>query len=210
MEPVLAVLAIAWLVGLGRKKRRAAVRERDVWETPEGDIVERFEGDTPRQAGAMSVGLPADSYQLPVDFDMLRGLFITPDCFAVAEAPGFWNGIEFLPPDFTSAAPIEPPGRYPSGLPMTSDGGDASGMGPTLDETFASSPTTGAVGFVEFWLERNATPQDIVMRMIAEVSPMCAGVDPSQWGPGLTRWYNDTVDRVVAERAAFLGEEFSP
>jgi hypothetical protein len=145
------------------------------------------------------LGAPGDSFRLPEDFDEARGLFITPDCQAVAEAAGFWNGLELLPPRFDTMSPRNDAGFYSSGLPRTSESSDASGEAPTLQECFNISMTTGALGFVDYWLARGATPQDIVMRMIEETSPMCASIPVSMWGAGLSRWFEDTVDRVIDE-----------
>lgn len=221
MEPIVALAVLAWLFSLGGKRKHAGSGPSGPGPGPAAPggpgggptrapqpTGER--GPTPREAGVPSVSSGGDEYRLPEDFDTLRGIYFTPDCVAVAEAVGFWNGIQFLPPSFTDAGPINDAGFYRSGLPKTSMNADASAEAETVLETMQLSPTTGAVGFVDYWLGRGETPQDIAMRIIEEFSPMCSSVDPSQWGGGLLRWYDETVDRIIEERDSMIGGDFSP
>lgn len=99
-----------------------------------------------------------------------NALWISPDCDVVFEAEGFWN-------DGVNVAAIE---------------------APTLGAVLAE-PGNSVAGYVDFLINEQGftDPVDIAAQILREASPLCADVDPDQWGRGLIAWYNDLVERLI-------------
>lgn len=202
MEPIIAIGVIAFLASLvGRKKRKGGVGvdlpglkgSTGPGAPPTAD------GPTPAEVpGTRVSGAAPDAFRLPEDFDPLRGLYITPDCVAVVEADGFWNGLD------ENYAPIVE-GRTRSGFPITARNPNDSYGRDTLKATFAADDKNGALGFVdEQMIYNNVQPEEVAYQIVEEYAPMCASIGPDQWGPGLLNWYNETIERMLVYRQRYL------
>jgi hypothetical protein len=57
----------------------------------------------------------------------------------------------------------------------------------------------GIYGFIDYLINDQGyeQPEDVTARIFSEASPMCAAVDPSQWGPALAEWYQEFAGRVA-------------
>lgn len=144
-------------------------------------------GSPPLGRGGRRWGRPPSgaTYDVPPDWDELRGLWISPDCEMVVEGPGFWCGLQRR----SLADPT---------LEVASPGVcDASVERPTLAELWAASPTVGAVGHADFWLSNGAQPGEVAMAIVRELAPLCSEGDPSQWSDAVAQWFNHHVERVT-------------
>lgn len=56
-----------------------------------------------------------------------------------------------------------------------------------------------AEGFIKTLIpeSQESDPIRIAQRVVQLYAPMCAEVDPSEWGPAMLAWYNDFLDRVI-------------
>lgn len=124
-------------------------------------------------------------------------LWISPNCDTVAE------GSYFMP-------------AYPAW--QAPDGG-----GPTLEATLKKK--TGPAGssdprdlfqvysFIDYLVNEQGyqQPEDVVAAIFSEVAPMCAAVDPVQWGSALVDWYTSFSERVAEYvESQLTGIDFEP
>lgn len=109
-----------------------------------------------------------------------NGLYIDPNCELVAEGDLFWQGDEFA----ITAIPR-----------------------PTLGQTLAIEGNSVA-GYIDYMVDEEGEddPIEVVWRILEEASPMCAAVEPEQWGEAMRVWFNDFLDRV----ADYMGEPVIP
>ena len=151
--------------------------------------------DIPKPAGGgKTYGIPPASagYQIPADWDPLRGLWISPDCEVVVEAPGWYCGVG------------GPQGLTPQAW------GDFSCRG-ILAESYVETMAVernGVTGYVEFLIETGLQPEQIAFQIVQEIAPMCA--DAPMWPAGLLAWWDDFLRRVVEQWEEFHGIPFEP
>lgn len=111
----------------------------------------------------------------PADFDYAgNGIWIDGECQFVIEGDLFWPD----DPRFVVAEEA-----------------------PSVSETLNLRRDNTIVGFIDYLMneEGEDDPIEIVWRILTEVSPMCADVDPdTQWGESMRIWFNDFLDRVTA------------
>lgn len=206
MFELLAGAVVIYLI-LSGGKGAGGVAGGDVDRGPEtGGRPGKGRSGTPKpSAGGVLVGTPpvGKTYEVPPDFDPDRGIWVSPDCELVVEAPGFWNGLESKPP-FTELTPIPASRMMPANVPAFGDAGDASIEAPSIRDVWAQSQTAGAVGFVDYWVNQGIQPEAIATRLLQEIAPMCAQVPTASWGHGLADWYDATVRRITAQAESIL------
>lgn len=102
-----------------------------------------------------------------------NGFYIDPDCGWVIEGDRFWPESQ----DFSYQA-VERP---------------------SLEATLAHSRTNSVIGFVDYLMNQEGMddPVEIVWRVLEEAAPLCADVDPSQWGGAMRYWFDDFLKRVT-------------
>lgn len=124
-------------------------------------------------------GSDADTSKLPSagTFDYSgNGLWIDPNCGFVIEGDQFWpkKGAEVW----------------------------VAVSAPTLDAALAKRGASGGLnsvlGYVDYLVDElgidNAV--DIMWRIVDEAAPMCAQVEPEQWGEAMRIWFNDLRRRI--------------
>ena len=113
--------------------------------------------------GGRTWGRPPEDadYLVPPNFDPLRGLWISPDCQFVVEAPGFWCGL--------IRRSLNDPTLEPA---VDHQVCDASAGAGTLRELWALSPTVGAVAHADYWISNGAEPPEIAMKIVRELAPL--------------------------------------
>lgn len=107
---------------------------------------------------------------LPADFDFGgNDLWVSPDCEWVVEGNRFWQ---------TNKVNAE--------------------EAPTLEAVLAIDDN-GVNGFIDYLINDQGfrSPEEITWRILQEASPLCADLDPEQWGEGLAQWFENFVARIV-------------
>lgn len=152
-------------------------------------------GGSPKPVGGgKTYGEPAGvaTYTIPDDWDPVRGLFISPDCEMVVEAPGWFCG----------SGENDTPQVF-GGFACTAIEFDS------YHETMAE-PGNGVAGYVEFLIGLGSQPEQIAFTILTEVSPLCADLPDAQWPPGLVAWYEAFLERVIFTWEEYWGIEFDP
>ena len=125
--------------------------------------------------------------KLPEGFDFGgNGLYVSVDCDYVIEGNLFW------PTGSLSAVEA-----------------------PTLEAVLAVSRDNTVVGYLDYLIDTLGyrQPEQVAWKILEEASPMCASVDPAQWGEGLQAWYETFVARVsdyMEEATLLAGDDFDP
>lgn len=120
---------------------------------------------------------------LPTTFDYGgNGLYIDPNCEYVIEGNFFW--------------PANPDKAYEA---------------ETLEAVMGLHPENTILGYVDYLTNTldYKQPEQVAWKILEEASPMCAAVDPSQWGRGLQAWYDTFVARL-SEYMEDYGISFGP
>jgi len=147
---------------------------------PGGDVY----GDPPPGAG----------YLVPEDWDPIRGLWVSPDCEMVVEAPGWFCGSGG--PDLETPQPF--PGEpFCTAMPADTYAG-------TMDV-----PGNGVAGYLDFLFEIGMGPEEAAWQVLVEAAPECA-LDPADMPDGLFAWWEGWVARVVYWWEEYHGIEFEP
>lgn len=142
------------------------------------------------KAGGTTTGTPPSdaSYVLPEGWDPVRGLWISPDCEVVVEAPGWYCGDD------------------QEGNPFLYGGFSCSAIEFDSYEETMLEPGNGVAGYVDFLIGTGMQPEEIAMQILVEVSPLCA--DLPAFSPGLQAWYEWLLERVVASWEEYQGIPF--
>ena len=159
------------------------------WDTPSrGGKRGKGPGGSPRAKGengdlpTWGTPPPGASYLVPEDWDPIRGLWISPDCQMVVEAPGWFCG--------SSGAGEAEVANAPGGFVCEAVEEQ------TLIDTMAI-PNNGASGYIASMVLAGYQPEEIAIAIVAETSPLCADVSVDQWGAGLIAWYESLLARVI-------------
>lgn len=115
---------------------------------------------------------------IPEDFDFGgNGLWISTDCEWVVEGNRFWQ-----------------------------EGQVNAEERPTLDATLAIDDNS-VLGFVDYLINDQGyqQPEEIAWKILVEASPLCADLDPEQWGEGLAQWFQNFVARLTPYVEEALG-----
>jgi hypothetical protein len=182
----LVVIGVIGLAGLGiflySRKAKAAEGAKPLPGKTEGG---KLPPKIPRPAkGGKTYGkVPkGQRYELPADWDPLRGLWISPDCEVVVEAPGWYCGLDTVN------------GKK---IPLSFGGNRCNAYeAESYVETMAQEDT-GVAGYVLFLINAGMQPEEIAYQILTEVSPFCADVPDSQWPQGLQSWYESFLERVI-------------
>ena len=170
METGLIVVALVLLFLTGGKKNGT---------TPSnGGSATDVPGRKPGPSGRGDVWrIDADVPNLPAPaaFDYAgNGLYIDPDCQFVIEGDLFW-------PD-------------PRAFVVVSE------QAPTLEETLNLRDDNTVIGYVDYLVDELGItdPVEIVWRIVAEASPLCADANPeTDWGEAMRIWFNDFLARIT-------------
>lgn len=134
---------------------------------------------------------------VPANFDWDGNqLWISPDCETVAE------GARFMPIQNRMSISDENTPTLAAALALRSPPGSTDRR--SMNQVY---------GFIDYLLDTESyqQPEDVVARIFSEVSPMCAAVDPVQWGSALKDWYQSFSDRVAEYvESEMTGIEFNP
>lgn len=111
-------------------------------------------------------------------------LWISPGCDAVAE------GARFMPISNRLSISDENTTTLESALALRSPPNAPASNKLAMNQVY---------GYIDYLIdtENYQQPEDIVARILSEVSPMCAGIDPTQWEQPLIDWYQSFSDRVA-------------
>lgn len=136
---------------------------------------------------------------VPANFDWDGNqLWISPDCETVAE------GARFMPIANRMSISDENTPTLAAALALRSPPNAPASDKRAMNQVY---------GFIDYLLDTESygQPEDVVARIFSEVSPMCAAVDPVQWGPALVEWYQSFSDRVAEYvEAELTGIGFDP
>ncbi len=196
-----AVVALAaYLFATSAEAAEPGVDDDDAPDRPPSNG-ERRPGKGPSGApkpapGGSTTGTPPQgaSYTIPEDWDPIRGLWISPDCELVVEAPGWYCG--------STGAGWQTPQVY-GGFSCTAI--EHASYVDTMAE-----PGNGVAGYVDFLIGAGWQPEDIAWQILTEVSPMCADLPTDMWGDGLWSWYQGFVERVIISWEDYQGIPFDP
>ncbi len=134
---------------------------------------------------------PGTTYNIPDDWDPIRGLWISPDCEVVVEAPGWFCG-----------ASGDDPFLY-GGAQCNSVEFETYAV--TMDD-----PGNGVAGYIYFLIGLGQQPEQIAYQILTEISPLCADLPDNMWPDGLYDWYEVFLERVIVEWESEWGIEFDP
>lgn len=129
---------------------------------------------------------PGGDVVVPEDFDFGGNqIYLDPECEYVIEGNLFW--------------------------PTDAFGIDAE-QAPTVTATLNVSPTNTIVGWLDYMIDVQGItdPYQIAAALVAELAPLCADVDESQWSDGFFAWHSSFVDRVTVyleDQIDFGGQE---
>lgn len=200
-----AAIGLVALIGLGAylfaSEAKAADDDDDDFDpTPDPSKPEqpgKGPGGVPKpKGGGKTFGDPDPDvgYLVPFDWDPVRGLYISPDCEMVVEAPGWYCG--------AGGPDLQTPQLY-GGFACTAIEFES------YVDTMAE-PGNGVAGYVDFLLGVGMQPEEIAFQILTEVSPLCADLPDNMWPEGLAAWYSGFLDRVVMSWEEFHGLEFDP
>ena len=128
--------------------------------------------------GKGKVWSSSGSVVFPQGFDFAgNGLYIDPTCDFVIEGNLFWPTSSQL--DCVEAASLQ---------------------------GVLSIPGNSVCGFLDYLIDTEGLqqPGEIAFRILQEASPQCASVGSDMWGPGLSAWYENFLDRVIDYTESFL------
>jgi len=152
-------------------------------------------GGSPKPAGGGNVyGKPASGaqYTMPIDWDPIRGLWVSPDCEMVVEAPGWFCG-----------STGETPHPLGSGYCVAVER-------ESYEETMAE-PDNGVAGYIEFLINMAAYPDEIAGQIVGEAIPeACWSLPAAEWPDGLWAWWEGFLARVTAWWEDAWGIPFEP
>lgn len=164
------------------------------WPEDEGESGNGPNGAPESWEGGEVWGEPPSgaSYVVPPDWDPLRGLWISPDCELVVEAPGWFCGT-----------------GGPEGMTPQPFGGFACTA--MTAETYVDAMAmerNGVAGYVDYLVELGMQPEEICLQILSEVSPLCADLPDDQWPDGLFAWYEGFLERVTVWWEEYWGIDF--
>ena len=152
-------------------------------------------GGAPKAAGGgKTYGEPAPgaSYSIPVDWDPIRGLWISPDCEMVVEAPGWFCGSD-------------------NDTPYIFGAGQCNVVEFESYADTMAEPGNGVVGYIEYLVNMGAYPDEIAGQIVGEaIPPECWSLPAADWPPGLWAWWEGFLARVTAWWEEAWGIPFEP
>lgn len=122
---------------------------------------------------------------VPANFDWDGNqLWISPSCDTVAE------GARFMPIAGRMSISDENTPTLQAALALRSPPNAPASNKAAMNQVY---------GFIDYLLDTEGydQPEDVVARIFSDASPMCAAVDPTQWGPALVEWYQSFSDRAA-------------
>ena len=196
-------IGVAALLGVGLWAATASADEGDddndfdPRPPPGSDDPGKGPGGVPKpKGGGKTFGDPDPEvvYTVPDDWDPVRGIYISPDCEMVVEAPGWYCG--------SSGPELETPQIF-GGFSCTAIEFD------NYFDTMAE-PGNGVAGYIDFLAGVGFQPEEIAFQILSEVSPLCADLPFDMWSPGLVAWWDSFLERVIFSWEEFHGIEFDP
>lgn len=153
-------------------------------------------GGSPKPAsGGKVYGSPpaGTTYTIPADWDPIRGLWISPDCEMVVEAPGWFCGSDG---DIT---------------PWVFGAGQCNAVEFDNYADTMADPGNGVAGYVEFLINMGMFPDEIAGTIVGEAVPeACWSLPVEQWPDGLWAWWEGFLARVTAWWEEAWGIPFNP
>lgn len=145
------------------------------------------------QPGGTRYGDPDKDYTIPANWDAVRGIWFSPDCKVIVEAPAWFCGqapngaIQIYPGSF-SCTVIEKP---------------------TYAETMAV-PKNGVAGYVDYLISKDFDPNLIAWTILEEAAPACWDLEQKDWPPALVYWWNYLLERLYSWYEDSTGIPFDP
>jgi hypothetical protein len=158
-------------------------------------------GDAPSPGGRIPKTRPGGkrfgdvekNYPIPAGWDPVRGIYFSPDCEVVVEAPAWFCGL-----DGNGAIQLYP------GSP-----GCRAVEASSYKETMAI-PRNGVAGFVDYLITKDFDPSQIAWTILDEAAPNCWNLDQKDWPPGLVHWWNYLLRRVSQWYEESTGIPYDP
>ena len=171
-------------------------RDDDLDDPSTGKTKPGGKGTIPKTTGGMGKTWgtvpPGTTYKIPDDWDPTRGLWISPDCEVVVEAPGWFCGSSGQDEPFHYGGPQCNSVEFETYLA-------------TMDD-----PGNGVAGYIYFLINLGEQPEQIAYQILTEISPLCADLPDNMWPDGLFDWYETFLERVIVEWESEWGIEFDP
>lgn len=148
--------------------------------------------------GGKRFGEVTKDYAIPADWDPVRGLFFSPDCRVVVEAPGWLCGVNEQ--GVINLYGVPGPHGFEDCRSIERN---------TYDKTMAVD-RNGAMGYITHLIGKDLDPNDIAWMILEEAAPACWNMPQSKWPDGLVYWWNYLLERLSTIYEDETGIHFDP